>query len=457
MQYDEEQQRTKRILIVVVCILIAIIILLLILLLSSTSASNQTGFFGHDEVEGNGKTEQEGHEDGSAEDDSSDVEQEVTTLVCVPAEYMSLRKKPGLGDDVISQLYAGTRLEWYGETETVSDTDFYKVKVIDTEEEGYVAASFCVEEMYPYQENELSIVEVNDSLYTYDMMAEDVKELCNKYPDFLSYEVLGRSRDGREIYEVTVGNPDAVNHVMVQAGIHGREYMTSQLAMRLIEYYACYCERGNYDDISYQELFDRTAIHVIPMSNPDGISISQLGLSGIRDENLMQSIYDCYERDKWYLTLEVNSTGDTEWADHYKESGFDLVAAGYTEVIPFEEYLKIWKANAAGIDLNNNFDANWSDIDLKQEPSFQSFKGYEPVSEPETQALERLALERDYRYFISYHSRGQIIYYDTDGNQQSTTEASENLATLMENSLKYPKVSTKKGYNVNQGVRQFGA
>lgn len=86
--------------------------------------------------------------------------------------------------------------------------------------------------------------------------------------------------------------------------------MTSQLMMKMLEYYAYYYESAEYKDISYEELFDKTAIHVVPMTNPDGVTISQLGVSALNNQEFAKIIYECYERDKETLVYEEDSNGD---------------------------------------------------------------------------------------------------------------------------------------------------
>ena len=75
-------------------------------------------------------------QDDQSDEDIEDKEISYTTLVCVPADYMSLRSTAGLGDDVITQLKAGTYLKWDGKTETVDDYEYYHVKVEDSDQEG---------------------------------------------------------------------------------------------------------------------------------------------------------------------------------------------------------------------------------------------------------------------------------------------------------------------------------
>lgn len=393
--------------------------------------------------------EAESSEAEEAPENVTGIEVEGKLLVCVPADYMSLRTSPGLGDDVIASLQAGTYLDWSGISGIVDETEFYKVKVLGTDKEGYVSAKYCVDVDYYSDESKLSMVETSSTVYTYEMMTEDIKQLCNDYSDCMTYNIIGTSIDGRELYEVILGNPDAGQHIMLQASIHGREYMNTQLVMRMLEYYAVYYEEASYKGTAYKELFEKTAFHVVPMANPDGVTISLQGVSALNNSAYGNYIYECYERDKGTLILETDSNGEPNWVDYYKDSKFTR-KPGERE-ITFEEYQSIWKANVMGTDLNNNFDAGWDTIDLKTMPAYSGFKGYYPVSEPESKALQDLALSRDYLCYISYHSRGQLIYYDVNGNSAQNSLRSEQFANFMKDAIKYEPSNTQRSYGVNLG------
>jgi hypothetical protein len=70
------------------------------------------------------------------------------------------------------------------------------------------------------------------------------------------------------------------------------------------------------------------------------------------------------------------------------------------------------RANANGVDLNRNFDANWV-IDWNRDVCFNAVYvtgGPEPGSEPETQAVMNFILAHHFEAMISYHSAGLGIF-----------------------------------------------
>lgn len=243
--------------------------------------------------------------------------------------------------------------------------------------------------------------------YTYDQMSQDIQKLSARYGSHMKVNVIGTSLDGRNLYEIVVGNQNAPKHILIHAGIHAREYMTPLLVMKQLEYGLAFYDSGSYNGTPLSQLFNQVAIHYVPMVNPDGISISQFGESGIRSETLRQQIRQCYENDK-----ELGRTSST-----------------------YERYLLYWKADARGTDLNQNFPADWDQVSSSPKPSYGTYKGTSSLSESESQALANLALSRNWALTISYHSMGNLIYWDYAGNKAK--ETSKALADLMASKTGY--------------------
>lgn len=72
----------------------------------------------------------------------------------------------------------------------------------------------------------------------------------------------------------------------------------------------------------------------------------------------------------------------------------------------------LYKANARGVDLNVNFDARWGEgsqnVFVK---GSQNYVGKFPFSENETRALRDLTLKVNPDITVSYHSKGEEIYW----------------------------------------------
>ncbi len=196
--------------------------------------------------------------------------------------------------------------------------------------------------------------------------------------------MLTKTADGRQLYELVFGNPEAEKQILIHAGIHAREYMTSQLVMAQLEFYLANQTEGTLEGRRFSDLFQQVGIHLVPMVNPDGISISQFGLEGVQSSDIRQEIEDWYSRDK--------ETGATAYS--------------------FADYMKYWKANARGVDLNRNFAYGFEEFAGAKAPGAQKYKGTTAASEAESAALVMLTEQLQPVFTISYHATGSVIYWD---------------------------------------------
>lgn len=186
---------------------------------------------------------------------------------------------------------------------------------------------------------------------TYIILQKKINQLKKE----LKHIILGHTTLGHEIVcFVLEGN--TTQNIIIQGGMHAREYITSFLILEQIEFLKNIKLNNNF--------------YFVPLSNPDGVQICLLGYNSVKDKRLQQL---------------------------YKN--FD---------VPYTKY----KANAIGVDINTNFDAYWSCGKSNVfRPNSQNFVGYGPESELETQALVKLTNKLKPTITISYHSKGNVVYY----------------------------------------------
>ena len=220
----------------------------------------------------------------------------------------------------------------------------------------------------------------NTVCYTYENMLSDLKTLSRRYPEEIRYETLAETVDKRQIWCLAIGNPDAKRKILIHGSIHGREHITSRLVIKQAEAFLRHRKNGDsYRNIKYDKLLEDTAIYVIPMVNPDGVTISQMGLRGIQTAYVRENVKEIAVMD-----------------------GNDLD----------QGYFSRWKANGNGVDLNRNFDAGWTQYrDLTGHPSSAFYKGSRPESERESAALVFLTKKEKFVRTISYHTQGNVIYW----------------------------------------------
>ena len=233
-------------------------------------------------------------------------------------------------------------------------------------------------------EAEAAIVSTDHQKYTYAEYKKDLKQLQKKYPEYCQVNVIGQSADDRNLYEVVLGNPQAKKDLVVIANLHAREYMTTQLCMRQIEYYLNYYNK-KINGTKVSKVLDKVAIHYVPSCNPDGTAISQFGTSAIRDKDLREAL----------RRMSGSST--------------------------------TWKANARGVDLNRNWDVAFRKGGTR---GSSGCRGNRAASEPEIKALVKMInrIEKKGKIMgvVSYHSTGSILYGRCAGNitakvEQATT------------------------------------
>lgn len=263
-------------------------------------------------------------------------------------------------------------------------------------------------------DSKLTIVNTSHSKYTYNEMVNDLKLFKSSYSEFLNIKSLGKTADSRNIYEVTLGNPNAPNQILICGSTHAREYMTTQLIMKQIELYCRYYFTGIYDDNYYSEIFDKTCIHFVPMLNPDGVTISQSGPSAIRDKKLRANLY----------TMKKQCGGGSS-------------------------FFTRWKANARGVDLNRNYDADDTVHFKNGLPRDNGYCGPYAISEKETKILSKRFLSLKPDAMISYHATGSIIYwnYGQTGKHLKNSKKLFNTAYTLTGYTPVPGVSNGGGFS----------
>lgn len=235
----------------------------------------------------------------------------------------------------------------------------------------------------------------SEDVYSYADMVYDINTLIKMYPNYMRADSIGETLDGREIYHISIGEESATDHVLVFASIHAREYITTQLVMKQVNDFLknIDSEIVQYKGMSYRELLNGVTIDIVPMVNPDGVTLSQYGIEGLLKSSTRQKVYRIYELD---------------------------------EAIELKSHLKKWKSNAEGVDINRNFDALWSMYDDHLgHPSADHYKGETVACTAEAKALIELTEKYRFKRTISYHVQGEVIYWYFGQNGNLLDESKE--------------------------------
>ena len=202
----------------------------------------------------------------------------------------------------------------------------------------------------------------------------------------------GKSVLGENILATHVGSYTGTQ-VLIQGGIHAREYITSILLI----------EQARY--LHNNQLVTDGGIYFIFLSNPDGVKIVLDGIDSVKCPITRQ-----------YLTIANNNNPD------------------------FSQY----KANINLVDLNTNFDANWgTGTQNVLCPAPENFIGFYPNSEREVQNLINFTLKNKPSLTISYHSKGNVIFYGFDGESVKNLERDKKIGEMFSEITGYPLILTE--------------
>ena len=193
-------------------------------------------------------------------------------------------------------------------------------------------------------------VSMDHQKYTYKEMCGDIQSLCKKYSEYVSYETIGYSEEGREIYDVILGNKEADKTILVVSTLHAREYVATVVCMKQLEYYLLNYNK-TVDGTKLSDTFSKCNVHYVMMANPDGVTISQTKK-------------------------------------------------------PF------WKGNANGIDLNHNFPYSFKKGGKRKNGSYSGAKAAGESETKAIIRLTKKLNKTQTLAVVNYHAMGQIVFGD---------------------------------------------
>lgn len=189
---------------------------------------------------------------------------------------------------------------------------------------------------------------------------------------FLTVGCIGRSRAGRPILSLSLGHGE--KNVLLCGGFHGSEWLTSLLLLRFCEELCRSVQSGQpLCDVDVASYLPRREIVLVPCVNPDGAEIFLHGSqAALAYEPLVRSVW---------------------------------------------EPRTLWNADAAGVDINHNFDAGWETLRRTERengidgPAPRRYGGKAAESEPETRAVCALCRKKRPEHALAFHSQGEEIFW----------------------------------------------
>lgn len=277
------------------------------------------------------------------------------------------------------------------------------------------------------QEHIPSKVEIAwNRFYDYDETTELLHELVEAYPALLSIESLGKSVQGRDMWLVTMNNPETgpaeqKPAMYIDANIHGNEIQGTEVVL----YSIWYLTKAHGEIEQLTELIDRCAFYFVPMVNPDSRAHwfrepntphSQRGgqrptdndYDGEKDEDGPEDL-DGDGNIGLMWRFDPNgrfrrSEKDPRIIERVEEGEQGELSWGGWEGIDNDGDGRVNEDGPGGYDMNRNWPGGW-------QPSYIQYgSGDYPFSFPETAAIGKFVIIRPNIAAVqSYHNSGGMI------------------------------------------------
>ncbi|WP_100333413.1 M14 family metallopeptidase [Bacillus alkalisoli] len=241
--------------------------------------------------------------------------------------------------------------------------------------------------------NEINIVQKMNSAN----LAKHIQYLGKMFP-FVKVETIGHSVLGKPIQHLQIGRGKKKVHF--NGSFHANEWITTVVIMKFLNDYLHSLTNATMVRSLYMSPFyDEVTLSIVPMVNPDGVD---LVLNGLPKE--------------------------TEYSQNVQRinKGLDEFTA--------------WKANIRGVDLNNQYPANWEiekERKIPKTPAPRDYPGDAPLTEPEAQAMAELAHKENFDRVLAFHTQGEEFYWGYEGFEPNV---SSNLAKEFESVSSYKAV-----------------
>lgn len=221
---------------------------------------------------------------------------------------------------------------------------------------------------------------------------ELINSILQLQEDGLEIFNAGKSVLGKNLLATHVGDYSGPQ-IIIQAGIHAREYITTSLLV----------EQARH--IHNNDLAKGGGIYFLFLTNPDGAQISLDGIESV----------ECDIQRNYLINANKGS-------------------------LDFTKY----KANINLVDLNTNFNANWGGGSQNTFcPDTENFIGFYPESEREVRSLIDFTLKNKPLLTISYHSKGNVIFYGFENQSNENIERDRQIGERFSEATGYPLVFTE--------------
>jgi len=257
----------------------------------------------------------------------------------------------------------------------------------------------------------------------YDELTNELKRLVNANKDIAKIESIGKTLEGRDLWVVTIANPDGVQvderpGMFIGGNFEGDHLIGSQISLSIINYLL-----QNYpSDEAVKESIDEHVYYIIPRMNPDGAEkmfdniktgsktnmslydgdndgrMDEDGPEDLNDDGLI-TIMRVKDENGLYM---INKDEPRLLKKADPQNGESGVYSVYWEGIDNDDDGFINEDPAGGVDINRNFMHNY--------PYYQNDAGWHMVSENESVALmEWILKHRNIAIMLNFGESDNLI------------------------------------------------
>ncbi len=261
-----------------------------------------------------------------------------------------------------------------------------------------------------------------NKFHSQEVIYEWMKRWADKYPDLVDLYEIGKSFEGRPIYQMTFTNKKRGKDTdkpaaFFEGGRHSGEVTGTEsviwLAKYLLDHY------GNDPDVTH--ILDSKTLYLKPINNPDGhnlyLKTAQSNRSTVRPEDndndglLDEDAPDDIDGDGKILTMRWKDDKKGNWIKDPKDSTGRImkrVEAGKGIYLTSSEGIDndgdgtINEDGIGGLDLHRNYPENWRPESEETGRGYvQGGAGEYPLSENETKAVVLFLLTHPNVYVVN--------------------------------------------------------
>ena len=246
--------------------------------------------------------------------------------------------------------------------------------------------------------------------FTFNEMNEHLDKMMELYPNLLTEKLeIGKSIEGVSIYcyKISTSKDNTSTKVLYNSLIHTRE----PASLSQLIYFMWYLLENYSTDPGVKKIIESTQLYFVPCVNPDGYIFNE----------------------------KTNPDGGGMWRKNRRKVG-----------------------SSYGIDLNRNFGFKWGIDDFGSSPyeQYDTYRGTNAFSEPETDALRNLCVKHNFKLILNHHTFANTLNTPWGFSQSEILPDKRNYEEFskiltFENNFKYGTTYENLNYLVNGSANDW--